>query len=181
MKKLVLILAIGAFVSLSASAQQKDENKKAEEPSISIGVDAALPMGDFADVSKTGFGGTAKFAYPAGPGAITVTAGYISFSGKSQTVNVGGTTMTISGSSSYLIPMKAGYRFNLGQGFGIEPQVGYSVGKNSSGGFTYAGQIGYLINNQIDISARYEGLSKSGTSWSFIGFRVAYNFSLGSK
>lgn len=181
MKKLVLILALATFVSVTASAQQKDEKKQADAPSISIGADVALPMGDFADISKTGFGGTAKFAYHAGPGAVTVTAGYISFAGKSHTVNVGGTNMTITGSSTYLMPFKAGYRFDLGQGFGIEPQLGYSVGKNSGGGFTYAGQIGYLINNQVDISARYEGVSKSGTSLSFIGFRVAYNFSLGGK
>lgn len=177
MKKLVLLLAVGSLLNYAAFAQKKDDKKSTETPSIGVGVDVAFPMGDLADVSKFGIGGTVKIAFPAGPGAVTVTTGYINFSGKD--VTVGNLTMTTS--STYLIPFKAGYRLNLGQGFNIEPQLGYSAGKNSSGGFTYAAGLGYIINDQVDLSARYEGVSKSGSTLSFIGLRVAYNFSLGGK
>ncbi|HEX6916050.1 MAG TPA: autotransporter outer membrane beta-barrel domain-containing protein, partial [Chitinophagaceae bacterium] len=101
--------------------------------------------------------------------------GYVNFSGKDFTVG----STTFKASSTYLIPLKAGYRLNLGEGgFNIEPQLGYSVGKGGGGGFTYAGNIGYMINNQFDIAARYEGVSKDGSSLSFIGLRVAYSFGL---
>ncbi|HEX6914089.1 MAG TPA: outer membrane beta-barrel protein [Chitinophagaceae bacterium] len=173
MKKLALIIALGAF-GFSASAQNSDE-KKTAATTLSVGVEAGLPMGTFGDVSSFGIGGSLKAAIPAGPGAVTVSAGYMNFSGKDFTVG----STTFKASSTYFIPLKAGYRLNLGEGgFNIEPQLGYSVGKSGGGGFTYAGNIGYMINNQFDIAARYEGVSKDGSSLSFIGLRVAYSFGL---
>jgi outer membrane autotransporter protein len=171
MKRLVMILSLGTF-GFSALAQNTDD-KKPSGTSMSIGVEAAYPFGKLGDVTSFGIGGSAKIAIPAGSGAVTLSGGYINFMGK----EIGNTGVKYS--STYFIPLKAGYRVNLGEsGFNFEPQAGYSVGKGSNGGFTYAGNIGYMINNQIDISARYEGISKSGTTLSFIGARVAYNFSL---
>ncbi len=172
MKRLVLIVALGAF-GFSASAQNTDDKKASTGTTLSIGVEAAYPFGKLGDVSSFGLGGSAKVAIPAGPGAVTLSGGYVNFFGK----EIGNTGVKFA--NTYLIPLKAGYRFNLGEsGFNFEPQAGYSVGKGSSGGFTYAGNLGYMINNQIDISARYEGISKSGTTMSFVGLRLAYNFGL---
>lgn len=172
MKKLVFITLL-LVVGVATSAQQTNDKKKATT-GMSIGAELALPIGDFADISGIGIGGSAKLAIPVGDGNATLSAGYVNFSAKDFTV----AGITVKGSSTYLIPIKAGYRFNLGEGgFNFEPQAGYSVGKNSGGGFTYAGNIGYLINNQVDLSLRYEGVSKSGGSIAMIGLRVAYHFS----
>ncbi len=174
MKRLVLILALGAF-GFSASSQNTDDKKTTAGTTLSIGVETALPLGKFGDVHGFGIGGSAKVGIPAGAGAVTLSGGYINYSGKEYTAG----TVTFKTSSMYLIPLKAGYRFNIGEsGFNLEPQAGYSLGKGSSGGFTYAGNIGYLINNQIDIAVRYEGISRSGGTMSFAGLRVAYNFGL---
>lgn len=174
MKRLVLILALGAL-GFSASAQNTDEKKASAGTTLSIGVEGALPLGKFGDVHGFGIGGSAKVGIPAGAGSVTISGGYINYSGKDYKFG----TTTIEGPSMYLIPLKAGYRFNIGEGgFNIEPQAGYSLGKGSSGGFTYAGNVGYTINNQIDVAARYEGISRSGGTMSFVGLRVAYTFGL---
>jgi hypothetical protein len=173
MKKILSLIAIATLVGVTAKAAD-DDKKATAGPTLSVGVDAGLPLGTLGDVYSFAIGGSAKAAIPAGPGAVTISAGYLNFSGK-----------TISGfkvPSTYLIPLKGGYRFNLGEGgFNLEPFVGYSVGKGGGGGFTYGGNIGYLINNQIDLSAGYNGLSAKGGggSSSWIGFRAAYSFSLG--
>jgi hypothetical protein len=179
MKKLVLILALGTIVSFSASAQDK---KTTSGTSLSIGAEVGIPSGDLSNTSKLGLGGSAKVAIPVMTnGAVTISAGYISFSGKDFTVG----TVSSKYPAINLIPLKAGFRYGFEGGFYIEPQLGYTLmsvkGGDNDGAFTYAPNIGYMINNMIDLSARYEAASKSGSTVSHIGFRIAYNFGLGAK
>src|SRR5688572_15756184 len=149
MKKMFMLFAIGTVMSFSVSAQ--DDDKKAAPTTLSVGLEAGLPMGDFGKVYSFGIGGSAKVGIPAGPGAVTISAGYMTFSGK----DLGG---GIKASGYSLIPLKAGYRFGLGSGFNVEPQVGYSVGESSTGGFTYAGNVGYMFSPAVDVALRYEGV-----------------------
>ena len=125
-------------------------------------------------------GGSAKAAFNVvDNGFITVSAGYISFSGKDMGFGIKMPAINI-------IPLKAGFRYNVGaSGFYVEPQIGYSIAKakggDSDGGFTWAPNVGYTIKNMIDLSARYESISMDGGSISHLGFRVAYNFNLGGR
>jgi hypothetical protein len=147
-------------------------------PSLSLGAELGVPAGTLNATQKTGIGGSAKAAFPVGSDLdITVSAGYISFSGDIR----GDIKLPVKN----FIPLKAGvrYRFVPG-GFYLEPQLGYTSinapGSNgASGGFTYAANAGYIINKNWDISGRYEAVSlKNNVNYPYIGFRLAYSFSL---
>jgi hypothetical protein len=150
-------------------------------PSLSIGVEGALPLGDFSDRNKFGIGGSAKFAFPVAPDLdLTLSAGYISFAGKNITPGVNFAKLNT-------IPIKAGVRYRAASGLYVEPQLGYTSYKatkgfgasnNSSGAFTYAANIGYTIGNGVDFGVRYEAFSKNEVTTSFVGARLAYSFSL---
>jgi hypothetical protein len=177
MKKLITLLMLATAVSYSNISNAQDD--AGNSPSISVGVEVGIPTGDFGESHKLGLGGTVKAAFPViTNGDITVTAGYISFSGKDVAFFGKLPAMNV-------IPLKAGFRYRFPGGFYVEPQFGYNIwkakGGESEGGFTYAGNLGYLINNMIDLSVRYEGTSIEGTTISHIGFRAAYSFSLGGK
>jgi len=147
-------------------------------PSLSIGAELGIPAGTLNNTQKIGIGGSAKAAFPVGPETdITVSAGYVSFSG----VEIG----SFKYPALNFIPLKAGvrYRFIPG-GFYLEPQLGYtsiSAANNggSTGGFTYAANAGYMINSQWDLSARYEAVSlKNDVLYPQVGVRLAYSFKL---
>ncbi len=148
-------------------------------PTLSIGAELGIPTGDLNAYQKIGVGGSAKAAFPVASDLdITASAGYISFSGDEA------------GSFKYpalnFIPIKVGVRYRfVPKGFYLEPQLGYTSINSSGtttakGGFTYAANAGYFIGRNFDISARYEGVSKKGSQGNlpFVGFRLAYNFSL---
>jgi hypothetical protein len=171
MKRIKILLAVTAVVfSVSSYGQGR--------PSLSIGAELGVPTGDLNLTQKIGVGGTAKLAFPVGGGtAITLQSGIISFSGDEF-----GTTKL---PAYNFIPIKAGVRHQfVPGGFYVEPQLGYTSINNTNssgsakGGFTYAANAGYFINNQFDISARYEAVSKSNQTLPFIGMRLAYNFGL---
>ena len=160
-------MALAILLAMPAT-QLFAQNQKGAE--LSIGAEGALPIGSFKDSHKYGIGGTAKFAYNFDESvAVTLTSGYLHFSGKDG----------YSGGS--LIPVKAGLRYTFPGGFYGEPQFGFtSISDGGGTGFTYAINLGYRTFPGVDVSARYEGISKNGTS-SFIGIRIAYAFGLGAK
>lgn len=160
-------MTIAAVISLTAmSYAQKGAIK------LGIGAEVGLPMGDFGDAAKTGFGGSVKGFYGVSDaGDITLSVGYLSFSSK------GG------GSSTGALPILAGYRHNF-SGFFVEPQVGYtsfSGGGSSQGGLGWAINAGYGMKSW-EASVGYNSASTkvSGVTFtnSWVGVRVAYNFSL---
>ena len=180
MKKLVLAFSIAAF-TLAANAQTGKNQ-------IGVGADLGIPIGDFVDAFKTGFGGYAKGLFGIGQaGQITFTTGYSAFKAKGSTSEESIT--------ANIIPLMAGYRHNF-SGFYAEPQVGYNIfgakmksqgesASDSKGGFGWAVGFGYVVSD-FDLGVRYQG-GKPGDSgegssdWSFVGIRVGYNFSLGGK
>lgn len=170
-KKIRLIISAMAIMATSYSYAQK--------PTISIGLEVGVPTGTLNETQKIGIGGSANVAFPVGGGtALTLSGGYISYSGD----EFGNTKLP----AKNFIPIKAGVRYQfVPGGFYLEPQLGYTsinspgLGSSSSGGFTYAAKAGYMVNNKIDISARYEAVSlKNDVLYPQIGFRAAYNFSL---
>lgn len=172
MKKMKFaVIAFSVLFALKTNAQ---ENVKVTSPSLSIAVDGAIPTGDFKSGYKMGLGADAKLAIPVvTDGFVTVSGGFLSFPGK----DFAGYKLP----TATLIPLKAGFQYRFPGGLYLEPQLGYSILKvkgesGSDGAFTYAGNIGFLVNNMIDLSARYEASSKDGGTTSFIGLRVGYNF-----
>ena len=168
---IVLAVLLSAMVATKTFAQSANAN-----PSLSIGLEVGFPASkSFSDSYGPGIGGSAKLAIPVVTnGSVTLSAGYISFSGK-----------TIAGykyPAFNLIPFKAGFRYLFPSNFYIEPQLGITSAKvkgaaSGESSFTYALNLGYLINNMVDISGRYEAMTKGGTT-SYIGLRAAFNIPL---
>ena len=170
----IYLLALTVLVTVGSFAQ--DKKKASGGTSFSVGVEAGLPIGDLKEFSSLGIGGSAKAAFGIFEGgAVTVSAGYMTFSGK--TITIGG--QSFKAGSLNVIPVKVGLRYMLGGGIYGEPQLGMSfIGNGGGSAFTYAAGLGTIINNQIDIGVRYEAFSKNSSTSSFIGARVAYNFGL---
>lgn len=175
MKK-ILLVAIVAF-SFNFAIAQSGNNQ------LGIGVDVNIPLGDFGDVMKTGFGGTAKFLYGIGTsGQLTLTSGYTVFKPKEE---LNGYDISTS-----IIPILAGYRHNF-SGFYVEPQVGYGIygskvtylgneETDSQGAFTWAAGLGYAMAKGLDLGVRYQSASKDGENTDLFGISARWNFSLGS-
>lgn len=179
MKKIKLLIA---FITLLAAGNlQAQRGVFGIGPSFSIGVEAGIPVADLSTFNNLGIGGSAKLGVPLFDGGdVTLSAGYISFSGKNAPIG--------KYAALNLIPIKAGLRFKLANSVYGEPQLGYTSYKRSgasdgSGAFTYAANLGFLLSRNFDLAARYENASKSSNgqnlNLSHIGLRLAYNF--GSK
>ena len=174
MRKMYMVLLATILVSVSSFGQKGTTF-------IGAGGDLLLPTGFAADYFKTGIGFSVKGLFGVGTaGQITITSGYVGFK----------TTIPaeIATTSGRLIPLLLGYRHNF-NGFFVEPQVGYAVlgltasdgvdyYTDSEGGFSWAAGIGYLFNNKVEVSARYQASSKGGETDAFFGLRLGYNFSL---
>lgn len=177
MKKLpALFIAFCIFATANTFAQ---ESTAIPSPSLNIGIEAGLPVGDFGDAYKVGLGGSLKVLFPvATDAAITLSGGYMSFSGKETRIS----GVTFKNPAFNMIPLKAGFRYSFPGGLYFEPQLGYTNYKikdaKSQGAFTYAANLGYLINQKLDLSARYEAFSKNENTTAFAGLRLGYNFSL---
>ena len=165
------------MVATNSFAQKSDAKKNTDKASVSIGAEIGLPIGDLKETTSIGIGGSVKAAIPIFEGgAVTLSAGYMTFSGKTVTI----LGQSFKYGSLGMIPIKAGLRFIISEGFYGEPQLGYTLysGSGNSGAFTYAANLGYMVNNSFDISARYEAASKNSATLSFIGARIAYSFGL---
>lgn len=112
MKKLVKFSAIAALFlcsSLAVNAQVK----------VGINGGVQLPMGDFKDLSKTGFGGGLKGEYMLNPNmGVGLNLGYYAFDGKDLGLYKIKTTM---------IPVTANYTYYFGEG-SFKPYAGIDLG-----------------------------------------------------
>jgi hypothetical protein len=176
MKKVLFAILMCGLVGFSTLT-------KAQSGRLSIGVDIAQPMGDFGDQASTGFGGSARYELPMGDKiGLTLTAGYLTFSGKDE----GGFEFP----NVNIIPVQVGakYYFSENQkGLYAAAEVGIhstSVdieGAESSTDFSYAPEVGFHMAH-IDLGLRYQFISggedasgKSTTS-SYLGLRAAWAF-----
>ncbi|HWJ27851.1 MAG TPA: outer membrane beta-barrel protein [Flavisolibacter sp.] len=178
MKIALLILSL-VFAFSFASHAQKGNNQ------IGVAFETGIPVGDFGEINKAGFGGSAKGLFGVGTvGQISLTSGYTSYSTKSKYLQ-SGEKETIG-----IVPVLAGYRHNLNSFF-IEPQVGvgiYSIHdsgssddlNDSKASFTWALGVGYKINN-VELGLRYQNGKVNDwiSTFEFVGLHLGYNFSLG--
>ena len=124
MKKLFFVLAIAA-ISTSVNAQSKSEAKDVKPLTFSVGADVQMPIGTFGDSYSVGFGGSAQGNYNIGTNAaITLSAGYLTFSGKTFSYSILGTTYSTKLPSASLIPVLAGVEYNFSSMFYGSAQLG---------------------------------------------------------
>lgn len=186
MKKLMLSLAV-ITAAIGANAQSSKETMKPFQ--FSVGLEAALPLGDFGDGYSFGIGGSVQGDYNvASDLAITANVGYISYSGKTVSfpaIVVGG--VTVFPAQSYknptigIIPLLAGIKYSFTPTFYGSAQIGAAIFTASGGGgnettLAYAPGIGYKFTPNFDALLKYNGYSKNGTTNSSVGLRVAYTF-----
>ena len=193
MKKSIKIsavtLAILTIITVSTRAQEVPPTGTPVKSGfrLSLGPEAALPIGDFSDRYNWAIGGSIQGELPIVKDQlfITLNAGYYSF------IKNDDYTGTYK-SNLQLIPVKAGLKFFPVKNFYVQGEAGVSfltnkddVGATKSTTFAYAPQIGYQFNlgnsSALDLGVRFQGNSKftdNGSSNNFLGLRVAYSFGL---
>jgi hypothetical protein len=164
MKKILLALFILGATAFSSFAQSKDGGK------FSIGFEAGLPVGDAHHFYNSVLGGSLKYELPIAESTLfTISGGYNSFKIKD--------VFGIDFGSIGAIPVKAGIKYYIQQGFFAEGQVGaaFYTGDADGTAFVYSPGIGYTFDGGFEAGVRYEGWSNHGTI-SQVGLRVAYRF-----
>jgi opacity protein-like surface antigen len=173
MKKTILSLAI-LGISITAFAQKKEDDVQMLK--FSVGLEAALPLGDFGKASTFGIGGTAQADYKVTDDlALNLNAGYISFLPKSITV----LGITSKGKAVGYIPILGGIRYYFSEQVFALAQLGVTIAtasNTSTSLFTYAPGIGYKFSDNVDAALKYTGYSKNSVNSSTIGLRLAYTF-----
>lgn len=173
MKKIILSLAI---VAIAFTVNAQDKKKDAKEFKFSVGVEAGLPLGDFKETSSIGIGGSVMGEYAAAEAVgITISAGYITFSGKK--IDLGGGLGSFKFGSASIVPVLAGVKYYFSEQFYGHAQLGMSfLNAGAGSAFTYAPTVGFMASENIDISLKYQAFSKGGGTTSFLGLRIAYAF-----
>jgi len=172
MKKLFLALMVITMAIPSVKAQEKMSSNS----SLSLGVEASLPIGDFNDAGYNfGIGGSLQGEYkPAGDLGLTLNAGFINYFAKETTI----AGVHINGKDFGIIPVMAGAKYYFSPKVYAHGQLGAGFGTTSGSGtfFTYTPGIGAYLSNKVDLMVKFVGYSKSGGTWNSIGARLAYNF-----
>lgn len=169
-KKLLVILA---FIMSAGFCYAQTGNNQ-----VGIGVETNFFLSNgYSSIYSPGIGGNIKGLYGIGDASqITLTGGYTSYSGKSGTL-YGNQRLS-------LIPILAGYRYNLKSGLYAEGQAGAGILSTHASGFTFsqtnfaaALNVGYAYKG-LDVSIRYY---TEGDVMSLFAIRLGYNFSLGGS
>jgi len=173
MKKIFLAITGIAFFS-GAFAQKETENNFR----FSVGPEFGFAIGKFNTTHSIGIGGTIQGEYNVSAGAnatnITLTTGYISYAGKSAGAG-------IKFKAAGILPLKAGVKYFLSEGFYGAAQLGAGFFNNGGGtAFAYTPMVGYEFNTKsgkaVDASLKYDGYSINSSTLGSIGFRLAYRF-----
>jgi hypothetical protein len=176
-KYLSIVTALFLLFSISVHAQDAKTiiGKKFK---ISLGLEAALPVGTFAQVYSVGGGLSLRFLYKITPQfGATFTTGGIAFIPKN--IN----NLNDNSKATLNIPFKLGGRYKFTNKFygimevGTTHSIVYYKDTNgdlahvSGNSFTYAPGIGVLLGG-FDASLRYEGYQSAG----FLGLRLGFFF-----
>ncbi|WP_419701156.1 hypothetical protein [Mucilaginibacter sp. NFX135] len=173
MKKVLLALAIIAGTAFTTFAQ----TKSGDSGKFSIGVDAGLPLGSTKDISSFAIGGSLKYELPIATGTLfTISGGYTRFLYKSEFKDAL-KALGVNKSGEGFIPVKAGIKYYIENGFFAEGQLGAVFSTESGGGtaFAYSPGVGYTFDGGFEAGVRYEGWSHNGTI-SQVALRLAYCF-----
>jgi len=176
MKKQLLILSALFFLFSLTTLAQDANTVTGKKFKVSLGLEAALPVGSLGNAYSVGGGLSLRFLYKITPQfGVTFTTGGIAFIPK------GG--INKNSKAALNIPFKVGGRYKFTDKFyGIMEVgtthsityykgVGNKVAHVSANSFTYAPGIGVLLGG-FDVSLRYEGYSSAG----FLGLRLGFFF-----
>ncbi|MDQ0640628.1 hypothetical protein QF042_004193 [Pedobacter sp. W3I1] len=159
--------------------------KAQNSANIGIAAELGLPSGNFSGMSGIGLGASVKADLPVAENfALTLNVGFMNFFGRrNQLFNVQDLTY---------IPAKAGLKYQLGESFYAEGQLGAALSLNNGQKtlFVWSPGIGNQFKlsgeNKLDLGIRYEAwtgknefsdLNKTNTK-GFVGIRFAYVFGL---
>ncbi|WP_114940363.1 MULTISPECIES: hypothetical protein [Mucilaginibacter] len=177
--------AVAIFIGTNVKAQTTPANALR----FGVGLEAGIPTGNAHDISKFELGGTARLQYGVSNDlALTLTSGYYNFFGKTYTSsfsdNTSTTTVTVKGRSLGMIPVKAGIKAFVGDGFYFAGEVGAGfevhepvAGAEKNTKLILAPGIGYATKSW-DIGVRYENFSGQSNNYGLVGLRLAYGFGL---
>lgn len=172
MKKVLFATAICALCSSAVMAQKKDKDSKFV---FSAGPELGFATGDFNVTHSVGIGGTIQGELNVAEKTnVTLTTGYLSYAGRS--ISTG-----IKFKAQGIIPLKAGVKYFLSEGFYGAAQLGAGFWNNSVGtAFAYTPMLGYEFNTKsgkaVDASVKYDGYSINSSSVGSVGVRLAYRF-----
>jgi hypothetical protein len=175
--KLITLICI-ALLSVTA---------KAQNGRLSLGVELAMPVGNFADQSNLGVGGSLRYEHPLGDNfSFTGTAGVISFGGDEITSGVPNVLEYKYTTTSLMIPIQVGLKYygTVMEGFYGHVEAGVHINTfttktkvtlngntsessntDSQTNFSAAPGIGYHLAN-FDIGVRYQMIFVKATSTS---------------
>jgi opacity protein-like surface antigen len=164
---------------------------------LGVGVEGGVPSGDFSNAANFGIGGLAVGMYDVDQNlTLTLTAGYMKFSGKDFVVN-GQTIKTdlsavpvLVGARYYLIPpgdMRVYGQANLGMYF-LSASASTTVSGTNISASTSESKFGFspILGAEfkagekmcIDVHANYTSISTDPSSTAFIGFGAGIVFGL---
>ncbi len=163
MKKLFFIATI-MIASFAVSAQGGAGIRGFK---IGVGGNLAIPLSNLNSTSiGAGFDLLGQYGI-ADNIAITGDAGYTSLFGKDGFEDLS------------IIPIRAGLRFFPAPAFYLGGKVGVGIlktkGADSRSATAYSIGAGYFLSPMIDVSAAYDGYSKSG-SFGLVNIRLGYTF-----
>jgi hypothetical protein len=214
MKKLFSVLALVAAFTFAMNSAN------AQESFGSAGLEIAIPLGDFADSgANLGIGGSGTFevgvsdqlAFLAQAGVLFYATDDVEIPGSDEELGVSITQIPLQvGGRFYLDEQKSGLYLSVLLGVHITSfsQDGYSETievpgfpeltqtievpevSDSSTDFSFAPEVGYFLNENISLSARFQfitaetevvnpttlAVESESTTNSYIGIRAAYNF-----
>lgn len=189
MRKISSVLIIVLVIAFSGIVN-------AQKMGAGVQVGVGLPMGDFGDACKTGFGGSGTFLYSLNPElSLTGSIGYYTFTYKNW-----------SDASFSTVPVLVGARYALGKG-SFAPYIGAELGfhfcsyqtkastsqvmgityempslSGNSTDFGFAPIIGFLMpispKVNLDVNLKYNIISTSGSSSSFLGINAGVQMGL---
>jgi hypothetical protein len=172
MKKVLLALTVAIFLITSLNAQKRTS---ATPIIFSLGIEPAIPIGNFQDVYSFGIGASLQGEYnPADDLGLTLNTGYINYSGKN--ITFGG--VTIDAGNFGVIPFLAGVKYYFSEKVYGHGQLGAAFSTSSGGGtsFAYTPGVGFILSKNIDVLVKYVAYSKNSETLSSIAARLAYNF-----
>jgi hypothetical protein len=174
-----------AFASQAQTQPQSSPSSNKQEFRLSVGPEAGVPLGDFANGYNWFLGGTVQGELPIAKNLYVIAnAGYDNFFVKNG---------KILNQDIRTIPVKAGLKyFFLPNLLYVQAEAGASflVDKSNlladkSTNFVYAPSVGVLLKlapkNYLDIGFRFQGngsFYKNGSYNNVLGLRVAYSFGL---
>jgi hypothetical protein len=163
MKKLFLGLIIVTITTMSAKAQKSEASSTPVK--VDIGVTGDIPLGDFGDASSFGFGGFAKGSIAATSNIdASLELAYISFPGKTEGI--------FKLANVHLYNFLFGGSYKLEDNFHADAGLGFSAGSGS--GLEYRVGGGYWATDMVDITANFNGATRAGGSYTYIGIGVSY-------